>query len=274
MDSFPTYEDLHRQIQENCYASVPFPLERGLIEEAVRSFFDFLKEPMDVKDHMQLSIAPGHRRGDVGYTKRQACDHLYNDDKEFFHFHPALFNTYSSFMNTRPAVRTFMDKAMPIWQGAYDVISQVLTAFETHETGLHQKVFGTDTPHIVLRFLKYDWSKAGRYLAKPHFDAGSFTLGISESSPGLRIGKDPETLRLVTYQEGHALFMLSGNIEKVMDLKDLSSGWHDVIQLDSTFIDQPYSRWAVVAFVDGHGVDTLPSSELRRFWSEKNQIAS
>ncbi|MCE2950747.1 MAG: hypothetical protein ACK5TR_07450 [Alphaproteobacteria bacterium] len=274
MTSFPTFEELRRQIQKNHYASVPFPLATSHIQEAVTSFFEFLKEPKSIKEHMQMSIAPEHRRGDVGYTKRQACDHLYNDNKEFFHFHPALFDTYASFLNDHPVVLDFMKKALPVWRGTFEVMSQILKRFEAHSQGIHQKVFGSPTPHIVLRFLKYDWSKAGRYLAKPHFDAGSFTLGISESSPGLRIGKDPDTLRLVTYQEGHALFMLSGNVEKVMDSHELSSGWHDVIQLDHTCIDQPFSRWAVVAFIDGHGVDTLPSCELRRFWTEEQRNTS
>jgi hypothetical protein len=118
-----------------------------------------------------------------------------------------------------------------------------------------------------LRFLRYSWSKSGKYLAKPHFDAGSFTLAIAESEPGLRIGSCPENLQLVAHKEKEAIFMLSSNFKKLMDTDQLSPGWHDVIQLNETIIGKPYARWAIVAFIDGHDVEALPRSETHKWYA-------
>jgi isopenicillin N synthase-like dioxygenase len=122
--------------------------------------------------------------------------------------------------------------------------------FEPQFPGICGKICDHENTHLLLRFLKYEWQSAGKYLAKPHFDAGSFTLAIAEDSSGLRIGSCPDNLKLVDHKEGHAIFMLSSNFQKVMNTNQLSAGWHDVIQLDETLIGKPFSRWAVVAFID------------------------
>lgn len=121
-------------------------------------------------------------------------------------------------------------------------------------------------PHLLLRFLKYDWQSSGKYLAKPHFDAGSFTLAIAESSPGLRIGSCPENLKQVNHKAGNAIFMLASNFQKIMDTQELSAGWHDVIQTDQTLIGKPYARWAIVAFIEGHGIEALSRSETHKWY--------
>ena len=121
----------------------------------------------------------------------------------------------------------------------------------------------------MLRFLKYDWQKSGDLLAKPHFDAGSFTLAIAESCPGLRIGSAPENLKHVMHKPGNAVFMLSSNFQKVIDTDQFSAGWHDVIQVDKTLIGKPFARWAVVAFIEAHGVEALPRTETHKWYAEE-----
>lgn len=263
---------LYQSLQERSYFNVPFTLERSFLDEAVTAFFRFLEEPLEVKSQIDFSIAPIHRRGDVGFRLRNPDDHIYNDSKEFFHFHPALFNQYPEFLEKHPVVNDFVLKAKPIWEEAYQVVKNILEAFEPDFPELSKKVFHTETPHFLLRFLKYHWQNSGKYLAKPHFDAGSFTLAIAESGPGLRIGSGPDNLQLVEHKPGNAIFMLSSNFQKIMQgdqSNKLNAGWHDVIQLDETKIGKPFARWAVVAFIEAEGVEALPRTETHKWYKEE-----
>lgn len=245
----------------------------SFIQEAVSAFLEFLKEPETVKSHIDFSIAPLHRRGDIGYKNRIASDHIYNDNKEFFHYHPAIWEKYNSFIYEHPIVHDFLVKAEPIWQATCLTIQKVLNIFEAAFPGAYDKIFKTDCVHVMLRFLKYDWQTSGKYLAKPHFDAGSFSLAIAESCPGLRIGSCPSTLKVVEYHPGQAIFMLSSNFKKVLtNTNEFSAGWHDVIQLDETQVGKPFARWAVVAFIEAHGVEALPRSETHK-WFTGNEMS-
>ncbi|MDP1974496.1 MAG: hypothetical protein Q8K37_00835 [Alphaproteobacteria bacterium] len=259
-------QNFYDQLQNQFYASIPFPCDALRIEEVMIAFFKFLEEPEHIKNHIDFTVSPIHRRGDVGFKHRDPNDHMYNDSKDFFHFHPAIFENYPDFLQQHPVVNDFMLKAMPIWDLVYDTIGQILNYFEPENNGLSSKVFDVEMPHIVLRFLKYNWDESGKYLAKPHFDAGSFTLGIAESCPGLRIGSNPENLKLVEHKENHAIFMISSNFRKIMNNEDLLPGWHDVIQLDESYIGKPFARWAIVAFIEADGVEALPRSETRKYY--------
>lgn len=174
-----TVADIFKCLQEQYYVEVPFPLEYRIIEEAVASFFKFLEAQEFIKTKIDFSIAPQHRRGDIGYRHRHASDHIYNDDKEFFHYH----------------------------------------------------------------------------------------LAIAESCPGLRIGSCPENLQLVPHTKENAIFMLASNFKSIMNTDDFSAGWHDVVQLEETYIGKPFSRWAVVAFIEAHGVKALPRTETHKYFS-------
>ncbi len=263
----PRFDDLSHQLQEKYYAHVPFSLSKDTIEAAVASFFRFLNAPESIKSHMHFSIAPQHRRGDIGFQRRNPEDHMYNDSKEFFHFHPAIFEEYNDFLQEHPIVLDFMHQAKVIWNAVYDVTKSILGTFEPYYPGASARIFETKNVHILVRFLKYDWQESGEYLAKPHFDAGSFTLALAESCTGLRIGKDPQTLKCVEPIENNALFMIASNYEKVLGkTSPFHPGWHDVIQQDLSHIGKPFARWAVVAFIEAHGVDALPRSETHKWY--------
>ncbi|MBA2652998.1 MAG: hypothetical protein H0U73_12155 [Tatlockia sp.] len=254
-----------QQLQQQSYAHIPFPMDSKWIQQAIDAFFLFLKEPESVKNHINFTIAPNHRRGDVGYKHREANEHIYNDSKEFFHFHPAIFNKYESFLEKNPVVADFVMKAKPIWDAVYKTMHHLLSLFEEKFPGIVTKVFATEDEHIQLRFLKYDWQHSGKYLAKPHFDAGSCTLAIAESCAGLRIGTCPEDLKLIEHREQQAIFMLASNYKVLFDTAVLLPGWHDVIQLDDSCIGKPFARWAIVAFIEAHGVKALPRSETHKW---------
>ena len=208
-----TFDKLHQELQKQYYAELDFPISRSILEEAAQAFFAFLEEPDEVKKYIDFSISDKHRRGDVGYKHRHGNNRKYEDNKDFFHFHPALFKRYKTFLDNHVVVKDFMLKALPIWQCAYDQIQAVLATLEERYPNLLNRVLNTDTPHVLVRFLRYDWQESGLYLAKPHFDCGSFTLAIAESDPGLRIGSCPEDLKPIKQHEQKAILMLSSNFQ-------------------------------------------------------------
>lgn len=261
-----TGETIFQHLKKQNFVQIPFSIDQEVLQKAIVSFFKFLEEPDEVKNQIDFTIAPEHRRGDVGFKHRAAADHVYNDSKDFFHFHPALFEKYEQFLKENPVVFDFVSKAKPIWDLAYKTVYAILRAIEEKFAGVVNKIFATEHVHILLRFLKYDWQESGKYLAKPHFDAGSFTLAIAESCPGLRIGSCPGDLKIVEHQKGHAIFMLSSNYKQVISSDEFSPGWHDVIQLDETLIGKPFARWAIVAFIEAHGVKALPRTETHKWY--------
>jgi hypothetical protein len=263
---FPDLDQLYDTLKKQFYVSVPFAVPKQTIDEAVESFFSFLQAPEGVKTVIDFNITPNHRRGDIGYKKRDSDDHIYDDSKEFFHFHPIILDRYADFLEKNPLVKDFALKAKPIWEVTYQTVDRILSMLDQKFPGAHSKIFNTNNHHIVLRFLRYDWVKSGKYLAKPHYDAGSFTLAIAENCPGLRIGSGPENLKIVEHEEDRALFMLSSNFGKVMDAPELSPGWHDVVQVDESKIGKPFAWGAVVAFIEADGVEALPRSETHKWY--------
>jgi hypothetical protein len=263
--AFPLYDALQKELKNNYYMNVPFPLERSTLESAMQAFFKLLDVSPEIKETIKYSIAPQHRRGDIGFTHREPGKDSYNDSKDFFHFHPTIFEKYGAFLQAHPIVYDFAFKANQIWNLVYETTHAILRSFDEKFPGTSYNVFKGEPVHIVLRFLKYNWQNSGRLLAKPHFDAGACTLAIGESCPGLRIGSCPDDLKLVDHIPGKAIFMWASNYRQVIDTDAFLPGWHDVIQLDETFIGRPFARWAVVAFIDAFGVEGLPKTETHKW---------
>lgn len=260
------------ELYKKPYTNVPFPIHKIQIKAAIDSFFEFLNLPLDKKGTIHLKISPQHRRGELGFVHRDPEDHLYNDSKDFFHYHPIIEKQYADFIQQNPVIENFLKNAAPLWEAVYQTTKAILSFFEADYPGTLAKIFDSQTPHILLRFLRYDYATSGLYLAKPHFDSGSFTLAIAESSPGLRIGTYPDDLELVTHEEDNAIFMVSSNFRKIINNDKLKPAWHDVIQSDLSKRDHPFSRWALVAFVDGHSVESLSRHETHKFYREDIKI--
>lgn len=269
-----TTQMLQNLLKEQAYVPVSFPLGKADFDQAIETFFAFLKEQEHVKKHISFTVSQKHRRGDIGFVHRDPKDHMYNDSKDFFHFHPAIFRHYGTFIQEHPVVRSFLEAALPIWDATRKTVHTLLSVLEEAYPGTISRVFGgMGEEHIMVRFLKYNWQKSGKYLAKPHFDAGSFTLAMAESTPGLRIGAAPDDLKPVTHAEHQALFMLSSNVDKAFGTStDLPPGWHDVVQLNDKMIGQPLARWAIVAFIDAKEVETVSRDETHK-WYQPTQEA-
>lgn len=253
-------------LEQNYYVNVPVDLSFETLDEAIAAFYKFLDQPDDIKLKIGYKIAGNHRRGEVGLTHRDPHDALTHDSKDFFHFHPTLFDRYSDFLAKNPIVNDFMMKANHIWNTAYSTVSNIMKTLEPEFPGIHDQIFDTEEVHIILRFLRYDWKESKKNLAKGHFDAGACTLAIGESRPGLRMGSNDQDLKPIVHESGNAVFFLASNLRNIIKQKSLNPAWHDVIQMDDTCIGKSLSRWAIVAFIDAHGVDALPWEETHKFY--------
>lgn len=260
-------DDVIQILYTKPYAVVSFPTDQNEIQQAIDAFFEFLKLPDDVKYQLTAKISPRHRRGEVGFQHRDPDDGIYNDSKDFFHYHPVLKEEHNQLIEETPVIRNFLMAANVLWEKVYTTVYEILEFFDKDHPGTLDKIFDAKNPHIILRFLKYNFNEAGKYLAKPHFDAGSFTLAIAESCPGLRIGTNPDDLEIVHHHTNQAIFMISSNIQKIIESNELKPGWHDVIQLEENKIGKPFARWALVAFIDGHNVEALPRRETHKWYT-------
>ena len=257
---------LVEELKKKPYLVVDFPLPRAQIEEAVATFLKVTELPDEVKYHIDTRLPVRHRRGDLGLKHRDPNEGIYNDRKDFFHYHPLIWTQYEAFIESQPVVRDFLNQAHTIWETIYEMTQQIMVQLDQAFPGTMDKIFAVEHPHILLRFLRYDWVDASsEYLAKPHFDAGAFTFAIAESCQGLRIGTGPDDLELIDQHENQALFMVASNAKKTIGTDDLAPGWHDVIQLDETQIGKPFSRWAVVAFIEAWDVEALDRSETHKW---------
>lgn len=264
--SFPSANEIYEGLKKDQYVGVPFPYDHQSLDEAMHSFLRFLALPADTKNRLQVSLSSKHRRGDLGFTYRQKSEgNTYNDQKSFFHYHPKFKQTYAKEIAADPILRDFIGWADKIWNAVYDTTGQVLKRLNRKYPGIYDKVLKTDTPHIILRFLRYDIRTPGKYLAKPHYDAGLMTLALAESGPGLRIGSCPEDLKPIAHHERQAVFFLGANIAQIVNPGFLKSGWHDVVQMGEKPKDNTYARWAIVAFIDGHDVEGAPEAATHKW---------
>jgi isopenicillin N synthase-like dioxygenase len=257
-----TPEQLYESLKQDYYAQVSFDVPPETIQEAMKSFFSFLELPDELKMAITGKVAPLHRRGDLGLARRNPADGAYSDQKEFFHYHPQLQADHATLIAKYPAMKAFLDHADNIWHKGADTARMMLSKLENFFPGVYKGIFDQDhTPHLVLRFLRYQWDETQENLAKAHFDAGSCTLAIAESSPGLRIGSCHDDLKAVKHQPNHALFFLAQNFKALANSNDLLPGWHDVVRVDAPTNQASgtaYTRWALVLFIEGHSL-TAPS---------------
>lgn len=253
--------NLFSSLLNKAYYPTPFAIPRQTLLTAVDYFFEFLKLSNPIKSTIDFKLREENRRGDLGYKKRFASDDDYRDDKEFFHFHPEIFNRYQYFIDEHPTVLNFLTIASEIWLAAESTAKALLHQLEEQFPGAINAIFPEGKSETILRFLKYDWQTCGHYLAKPHYDAAAISLAIAEDKAGLRIGTDARSLELIQHKEDHAIFFISSNYKRVFgDHCPFKPAWHDVIQMDDTKIGHPYSRWAIVAFFVPYGVAELPRS--------------
>lgn len=252
-----TFDALVTELGAKAYAELPFALPRATLVGAAERFFDFLTLPQ--KEELHFYDRPENRQG-IGYRRRTK---EYGDDKEFFHYHPKLLKEFAGTeLIERPEVAPFLAAADEIYQEALAVSKALFHAISLAYPGVYERFFPTTEEYIeysALRFLKYEPSGVGEFLARAHYDRGATTLALAESAPGLRIGKNEATLTEVVHRDQVALFMPAWQLRHITDDRFMPA-WHDVVQSSEDVYRPDAARWAIVFFSDAPGVP-VPSRE-------------
>lgn len=239
------------------FATVPFSISPTQVDEAIERFFAFLALPEEQKVPLAYK-AISHRRGSrVGY-KRSEGDAPGKDVKEFVHYHQSA---ETHFGDTQKGPREFhalLEAMREIYLAGKQLTHTLVSSLESSRPGITTRFFPEQTdPSFFLRFLKYDLVDSinvGETLAVGHYDIGSITLAIAESTLGLRIGGDEGTEMIpIQHHPGQALVMAGYNLPSELPNLGIMPAWHDVILHADATPTSDAARWAIVMFNDAVG---------------------
>ncbi len=224
-------------------------ISRAALESAARAFFAFLQLPEELKAPIRQTI-PGEDRTTRGYTRRRAKDDSDQEEKMYFHYHPEVEVSFQKEIAAagEPA-ETFMRVAHDMWEKTLAIGEDAIREFEERWPGTRVRFMPPgESPLLVIRFLAYLSHPHGDFLAKPHYDRGTFTIALGESAPGLRIGT-PECLVEVAHRDGFSVVMPGTGFQADID-SGIEPAWHDVVQKKDVRFSETTARWAIVGFFD------------------------
>lgn len=254
------YQELKNSIKEKGYISIPVHISKDEFETAISSFFSFLALPLEVKKEIYLKLRPNERGSEVGYMRYLKSEGK-TDDREYFHYHEFA---EKSFLEKRKEIKE-LDELLRnmkfIYDKAVEVLDVIAEPFEKEFPGFCDKLFLKNRPNeFYLRFLKYDHAQPGEFLAKGHYDRGTCTIALSESAPGLRLGKNTQSLKEVEHSEGQAIFFPSLGFRHITSPEFIPT-WHDVVQKERDMYSSDTSRWAIVFFADAVDLPSITYEE-------------
>lgn len=259
-----TFDALVAELSEKTFAEIPCNLSRAVLENAAEKFFDYLTVPQEEKEAFHYFDRPENRQG-LGYVRKAGEEDEVGktDFKEYVHYHPKLLKHFAgSPLLDNPKTKAYLEAAEEVHAEAFRVSKQVVKIISVEFPELYPSFFPNTEEYMeyaALRFLKYEPSGEGNFLARAHYDRGCTTLALAESAPGLRIGKDEETLQPVVHKDGVALFMPAYQLPELTDMRFRPS-WHDVVQSSENMYRENAARWAIVFFSDAAGA-TVPNKE-------------
>ena len=244
-----TLEQIKKEIAERNYADTEFGLGKEELDTAAKEFISFIDLPPETKKEFYFKIDQNDRKAELGYLnhKREKGN---TDSKEYFHYHPMVDEAFGESVKKYSSVSSFFAAAQKIYNEAVFSLAEMLDEFEKEFPGIKKQFFPDDSyDHFFLRFLKYDNGGEGEFLAKAHYDNGSYTLAIAESAPGLRIGKSDKDLKEVFHKNKSALFMPAMDFWRITT-PEFTPAWHDVVQKSQNAYNKDVARWAIVFFAD------------------------
>lgn len=248
------FDTLVKELEEKTFAEIPFLLSHATLVSGAEKFFNYLDTPQEEKEQLRFFDRPENRQG-IGYVKRTS-DRAYGDDKEFFHYHPKLLKEFAgSPLIARAETKLFLEAAEEIHAEALVRIKQILKIVDREFPGIYARMFPKTEEYVeysALRFLKYEPSGVGSFLANAHYDRGCMTLALAESAPGLRIGRNEKTLQEIVHKEHEAVFMPAYQLQGLTDNR-FPPAWHDVVQKSEDVYRKDAARWAIVFFTDAPG---------------------
>lgn len=244
----PSLQDIRQQWQDKYFADIPFTLSREHYQTAIDDLFRFLELPTDTKKRFSSRLNPDDRGSEIGYQFRSQNEGQL-DQKEYFHFNRYAADAFAEHRQSCAELDALMRSAELIYLEAEATMRQLVAALEPIKPGITSDFFPQGKhPKCFLRLLKYDYHREDDFLAKGHYDRGFLTLAIAESAPGLRIGKNPDSLRIVERQPDTVLFMPALRASEFHP--DIEPAWHDVIQRQEDALNEKVARWAIVFFSD------------------------
>lgn len=229
----------------------PHTYERG-----ATAFIRFVREvPYDAKDAISLSVSQSGEnamRTDLGYRERIPAVDDDGEHKAYFHYHPDVEVRFADEIAAagEPA-KKFITEARKIRNGAIKSAQRVALDLDKAYPGFYNAFFKEGVePNLKIRFLLYRKVKPGQLLGVGHYDRNGFTLALAESAPGLRVGRDNQTLKKVRRKKGDAIVM-SGTMMRMFDSDkgSLPLSWHDIERHEDACLGETDARWAIIAMV-------------------------
>ena len=243
------------------FAQVPaHGITSEYLKDAAQSFFAFLDLSEDRKAAISRSLPNEAHRIDIGYMRRRADNDPDAEEKMYFHYHPEVDEVFAQeILAAGEPAQKFLSYAKHVWDTTIEIAKDAIAEFDTAWPGTQQRFFPPDkTPHLVIRFLAYHVKGEGNFLARAHYDRGTFTIALGESAPGLRIGT-PQKLVEVEHKEGHVVVMPGTNFGTDI-APEVEPAWHDVVQSKAAQLNTDTARWAIVGFFDIANSSYVPIS--------------
>lgn len=222
---------------------------------AAAAFIRFVREvPYDAKEAISLAVAQNGEnamRTDLGYRERIPAVDDDGEHKAYFHYHPDVEKQFRDEIEAagEPA-KKFVAEARKIRNGAIKSAERVARDLDKAYPGFYNAFFKDGVePNLKLRFLLYRKVKPGELLGVGHYDRNGFTLGLAESAPGLRVGKNNETVKPVKRRQGDAIVMAGTMMRTFEPCKNkLPLSWHDIELHEDACLGED-ARWAIIAMV-------------------------
>ena len=255
-----TYEKIILDIQRQNYVEVPLTISSLSLDRAAQHFLDFLTLPQEVKNSFRV-IADEHDRGsDSGYA-RKLKTHGDSDSKEYFNYRglsEQLLKKQLEQNRSNPNVQNFFQSARGLFSETSNTLEEFIKVVDRHYQGIHNKIFSKNPGRLLcLRFVKYDSAGKGGFLATGHYDRGACAFALAESAPGLRVGKDQDTLTKIMRQGNMGIFMPAYTFNRDTDSQEFPPAWHDVVQESNDTYSKDVARWAIILFADVHSDHTI-----------------
>lgn len=216
-------------------------------------------------NHPQLGKPGGYtnRTVQVAALRKFGRSDEADDPKEFYHYHPnslAIMKDYHDHAGWKlpPEVNRLHDAWGTVHSLGLKAIKDMFAEIE--ET--HPELLSRVAPPEILdnspsRLLFYHPGQ-GDVLAAGHHDKSLGTLQIAESHRGLRLRNQAtgEMEEIVRPPE-KGVFFIGGTLKTAYPDSELSSGWHDVINIDQinesrALHGNHVARWAIILFANSN----------------------
>lgn len=208
------------------------------------------------KENIRRRIESGRpsQPGFIGYSDFFPKTPEEGVDRVFFHYHPAVRETFGTELTGIPGAEKFLDSAEPLWRSALSSAEDVVRSLETRYPGLYGRFFPKGIPPaFVIRFVVYAPGGDTGCLQKPHYDRCPITLALAESAPGLRVKNSDGQMTSVSRKHDEAVVM-TGPWMRNLD-PDFPLSWHDAAAVSGRGTNE--ARWVAVGQLFPGGLNFL-----------------